>query len=147
MISHNAADSQSEKSGYSNAAMMVHFKGESYPLAKSAEWDGGAPEVERNIEAAFPGLTLAIKLRGTTLAALGQRFVRTSFLTLGGISVLLAGGILLTYRNVTKEIALARLKSDFGVEIRFRFQHLPRAAHSFVADPALRRDAGDGSFE
>ncbi len=113
MISHNAADSQSEKSGYSNAAMMVHFKGESYPLAKSAEWDGGAPEVERNIEAAFPGLTLAIKLRGTTLAALGQRFVRTSFLTLGGISVLLAGGILLTYRNVTKEIALARLKSDF----------------------------------
>jgi len=44
---------------------------------------------------------------------LGQRFVRTSFLILGAISLLLTGGILLTYRNVSKEVALARLKSDF----------------------------------
>jgi signal transduction histidine kinase len=65
------------------------------------------------MEGAFPGLTLAIKLRGTTLASLGQRFVRTNFLTLGALSVLLAAGILLTYRNVAKEVALARLKSDF----------------------------------
>jgi signal transduction histidine kinase len=71
------------------------------------------PEVERNMEAVFPGLTLAIKLKGTTVEALGQRFVRTSFLVLGGLSLLLAGGIFLTYRNVTKEMALARLKSDF----------------------------------
>jgi signal transduction histidine kinase len=65
------------------------------------------------MEAAFPGLTLAIKLKGTTLEELGQRFVRTSFLILGGLSLLLAGGILLTYRSVSKEMALARLKSDF----------------------------------
>jgi len=58
-------------------------------------------------------LTLAIKLKGTTLEELGQRFVRTSFLILGGLSLLLAGGILLTYRSVSKEMALARLKSDF----------------------------------
>jgi hypothetical protein len=43
----------------------------------------------------------------------GQHFVRTSFLTLGALSLLLAGGIVLTYRNVSKEMALARLKSDF----------------------------------
>jgi signal transduction histidine kinase len=58
-------------------------------------------------------LYLGMKLRGTTLAAMGQRFMRSSFLILGGLSLLLAGGILLTYRNVSKEMALARLKSDF----------------------------------
>jgi signal transduction histidine kinase len=54
-----------------------------------------------------------MKLRGTTLAAIGKHFMHTSFLTLGGLSFLLAGGIFLTYRNVSKEMALARLKSDF----------------------------------
>jgi signal transduction histidine kinase len=108
----NLAETESDKSG-SRAGMMVHIKGESDPLATSPEWDGGTPEVERNMEGAFPGLTLTIKLRGTTLASLGQRFVRTNFLTLGALSVLLAAGILLTYRNVAKEVALARLKSDF----------------------------------
>ena len=53
----------------------------------------------------FQGLTLAIKLRGTTLEALGNHFVRTSFLILGGLSLLLGGGIFLTYRNVSKEMS------------------------------------------
>src|SRR5581483_876370 len=94
-------------------AMMLHAKSELTPLAASVGWDGGVPEVERNLEAVFPGLTLAIKLRGTTLEAIGQHFARTSFLTLGALSLILAGGIVLTYRNVSKEMALARLKSDF----------------------------------
>jgi signal transduction histidine kinase len=103
-----------QEQGDSNqCAMMVHPKGETAPLAASANWDGGVPEVERNMEAALPGLTLAIKLRGTTLEAIGQHFVRTSFLTLGALSLIMAGGIVLTYRNVSKEMALARLKSDF----------------------------------
>src|SRR5205085_2763244 len=42
-----------------------------------------------------------------------EHWVHTSFLILGGLSCLLAGGIFLTYRNVSKEMALARLKSDF----------------------------------
>jgi signal transduction histidine kinase len=95
------------------AVMMVHHKSESSPLAASAGWDGGVPEVERNMDYVFPGLTLAIKTPGTTLEAIGQRFIRTSFLILGGLSLLLTGGLLLTYRNVSKEMALARLKSDF----------------------------------
>ncbi len=69
--------------------------------------------MERNLEGAFPGLTLAIKLPGTTLAALDQHFVHTSFLILGVISLLLTGGIVLTHRNISREMALARLKSDF----------------------------------
>ena len=113
LISRNLAETPSDQNGRGHAVMMLHIKGESYPLAKSAEWDGGAPEVERNLEGAFPGLTLAIKLQGTTLASLGQHFAHTSFLVLGGLSLFLAGGILLTYRNVMKEMALARLKSDF----------------------------------
>jgi signal transduction histidine kinase len=103
----------SEEGDKDQCAIMVHPKGEPTPLAASAGWDGGVPEVERNMEAVFPGITLGIKLRGTTLEAIGQHFVRTSFLTLGALSLVLAGGILLTYRNVSKEMALARLKSDF----------------------------------
>jgi signal transduction histidine kinase len=101
------------QNGPSHAVMMLHPKSESTPLAASAGWDGGIPEVERNLEGAFPGLALAIKLHGTTLEAIGQRFVRTSFIILGGLSLLLAGGLVLTHRNVSKEMALARLKSDF----------------------------------
>src|SRR4029077_12459826 len=101
------------QNGATRAAMMLHPKSESTPLAASAGWDGRLPEVERNLEGAFPGLALAIKLHGTTLEAIGQRFVRTSFLILGGLSLLLAGGLVLTHRNVSKEMALARLKSDF----------------------------------
>jgi signal transduction histidine kinase len=92
---------------------MVHIKGDSEYLAACTDWDGGKPEVERPMEGAFPGLVLAMKLRGTTLAAMGQHFARINFLILGGLSLLLAGGILITYRNVNREMALARLKSDF----------------------------------
>jgi signal transduction histidine kinase len=43
----------------------------------------------------------------------GQHFIRMEFMILGGLSLLLACGILITYRNVNREVALARLKSDF----------------------------------
>ncbi len=109
VMSRNVAEAQTDK----NTVIMVHGKSESSPLAACDGWDGGTPEVERNMEAVFPGLALGIKLRGTTLAAIGQHFFRSSFLTLAGLSLVLACGIALTYRNVSKEMALARLKSDF----------------------------------
>src|SRR5215467_8794765 len=109
IMSRNVAEEQTDK----NAVIMVRGKGDSTPLAFGSGWDGGEPEVERNMESVFPGLVLSMKLRGTTLAALGKHFMHTSFLILGGLSFLLAGGIFLTYRNVSKEMALARLKSDF----------------------------------
>jgi len=109
VMSRNVAEAQTDK----NAVIMVRGKSESNPLAACEGWDGGAPEVERNMEAVFPGLALGIKLRGTTLAAIGQRFFRSSLLGLVGLSLVLACGIVLTYRNVFKEMALARLKSDF----------------------------------
>jgi len=109
VMSRNVAEAQTDK----NAVIMVRGKSDSTPLAYGTGWDSGNAEVERNMESVFPGLVLGMKLRGTTLAAMGQHFMHTSFLTLGGLSFLLAGGIFLTYRNVTKEMALARLKSDF----------------------------------
>jgi signal transduction histidine kinase len=110
VITRNVSDTQTDRN---HAVMMLRGKYESAALAQSSGWDGGAPEAERNLEGAFPGLTLAIKLRGTTLAAIGERFAHISFLTLAALSLVLAGGIVLTYRSVTKEMALARLKSDF----------------------------------
>src|SRR5207248_7701386 len=109
VMSRNVAEAQTDK----NTVIMVHGKSESSPLAACDGWDGGTPEVERNMEAVFPGLALGIKLRGTTLAAIGQHFFRSSFLSLAGLSLVLACGIALTYRNVSKEMALAKLKSDF----------------------------------
>ena len=106
----NASDSTRERS---HAVMMIHPRMESSAIAASAGWDGGEPEVERNMEGAFPGLVLAMKMRGTTLAAMGKHFALTSYGILGALSLLLAGGLALTYRNVSKEIALARVKSDF----------------------------------
>jgi len=54
--------------------------------------DGGTPEVERNLEGAFQGLTLAIKCEEVTIAAIGERFARMSLLTLAALSLVLAGG-------------------------------------------------------
>lgn len=104
---------QEEEGEKNHVVMMIHPKNESTPLATSVGWDGGDPEVERNMEGAFPGLTMAVKLPGTTLAAMEQRFVRTDFMVLGAITLLLAAGIVLTHRNISREMALAKLKSDF----------------------------------
>ncbi|HEV2117461.1 MAG TPA: HAMP domain-containing sensor histidine kinase [Terriglobales bacterium] len=102
-----------DKASSNRAGVMVHLKGDPDFLAACTDWDGGKPEVEHTMEGVFPDLVLAMKLRGTTLAAMGQHFIRMEFLILGGLSLLLACGILITYRNVMREMALARLKSDF----------------------------------
>jgi signal transduction histidine kinase len=104
---------QEEKGEKNHVAIMIRPKYDYTPYVASAGWDGGKPEVERNMEGAFPQLTLAIKLPGTTLAAMEQRWVRTDFTILGAITLLLAAGIVLTHRNISREMALAKLKSDF----------------------------------
>ena len=83
------------------------------PIAASKGWTEGKPEVSRNLSDAFPGLALGIKFQGTSVAALGRRWITNSLIILGVLSVLLTGGLVLTYRSVSKEVALARLKSDF----------------------------------
>jgi signal transduction histidine kinase len=93
--------------------MMVRTAKDRDPLAASICWDGGSPEVERSFEGVFPGLILGMKLRGTTFANISSHFLRTAYLILGALSLLMGGGMLLAYRNVARELALAKLKSDF----------------------------------
>jgi signal transduction histidine kinase len=83
------------------------------PLAVSAGWSTGTPEVSYNLDDPFRGLALGIKFQGTTAEAISRRWVLQSFLILGVLSVLMISGLVLTYRSVNKEVALARLKSDF----------------------------------
>ncbi len=95
------------------AAMMLYARAyDADPIAVSSNYDGGKPEVQRVLDS-LPGLSLGIKYRGTSIAAMSDRFLRTNYAVLGGLSLLMAAGILLTYRNVKREVALAKLKSDF----------------------------------
>lgn len=104
----NEADPSHPKKG-----LMVRTERDDYPFATSMYWDGGAPEVERPFENAFPMMILGIKLRGTTIADISAHWIRTNFLILGALSLLMGAGMVLTYRNVARELALAKLKSDF----------------------------------
>ena len=113
-----AANAGMFDSGPARLAMMVypadHEGGhEDKPLATSAGWGKGKPEVTRNLDDVFRGLALGIKFQGTSADAIGRRWVLQSFLILGVLSLLMIGGLVLTYRSVSKEMALARLKSDF----------------------------------
>ncbi len=83
------------------------------PLAATTGWGEGKPEVSRRFEDVFRGLALGIKYQGTSAEALGENWVRHSFLILGILSLLITGGLVLTKHVVSKEMALARLKSDF----------------------------------
>jgi signal transduction histidine kinase len=83
------------------------------PLIATAGWGDGKPEVMRKMDDVFRGLTLGIKFQGTSVEAMGRNFVRRSFILLCILSLLTIGGLLLTKHVVSKEMALARLKSDF----------------------------------
>lgn len=83
------------------------------PLAISEGWGSGKPEVSQTLDDPFRGLAMGIKFQGTTAEAIGNRFVVQSVTILGVLSLLMISGLVLTYRSVNKQVALARLKSDF----------------------------------
>jgi signal transduction histidine kinase len=93
--------------------IMIRKEKEQAPLAASLCWDGGAPEVERGFDSVFPGLILGIRPHGTTIADISKHWMRLAFLSLGALSLLMGGGMLFAYRSVARELALAKLKSDF----------------------------------
>ncbi len=94
-------------------AMTIRKAKEETPLAASICWDGGVPEVERNISSVFPMLVLGIRPQGTTVADISHQYTRIAFMALGGLSLLIGVGMIFAYRNVSSELALAKLKSDF----------------------------------
>jgi signal transduction histidine kinase len=94
-------------------SIMIRTARDPSTLAASACWGGAKPEVERPFDDVFHGLILGIGLHGTTIADMSRRFARQQFLILGALSLLMGAGIVLMYRNVSRELALAKLKSDF----------------------------------
>lgn len=115
MFEELVAQKMSEDRGNPLAMMVSDHGGDQGDslLAASAGWGKGKPEVSRNLDDVFRGLTLGIKFQGTSADAIAGRWVQQSFLILGVLSLLMIGGLALTYRSVSKEMALARLKSDF----------------------------------
>jgi signal transduction histidine kinase len=84
------------------------------PLAMTAGWDEDSkPEVMRKFDDIFRGLALGIKFQGTSVEELGRQWMHQSFLILGFLSLMITGGLVVTKHIVSKEMALARLKSDF----------------------------------
>jgi signal transduction histidine kinase len=94
-------------------AMTVRKAKEETPLAASICWDGGVPEVERSFSGVFPMLVLGIRPQGTTIADISHGITRLAFMALGALSLLIGAGMIFAYRNVSSELALAKLKSDF----------------------------------
>jgi signal transduction histidine kinase len=97
--------------------MMIHPSKDSTPWLTSGNWDGANPEAERTFQYVFPEMTLAIKYQGMTVASIGERFLRYNYIVLAALSLLMVGGIFLTYRNISKEMNLARQKSDFVANV------------------------------
>ncbi len=106
-------DQNQGDSTHPRTAFMVRTEKDDFPLAASASWDGGSAEVERAFQDVFSGLILGIKLRGNTIANISAHLLRTHFLVLGALSLLMGAGMFFTYRSVARELALAKLKSDF----------------------------------
>jgi signal transduction histidine kinase len=109
---------RSAEGGGNPTAMIIYpvemdGEHETKPLIMTAGWGDGKPEVMRKMDDVFKGLMLGIKFQGISVEAMGRNFVRRSFILLCILSLLIIGGLVLTKHVVSKEMALARLKSDF----------------------------------
>jgi signal transduction histidine kinase len=98
-------------------AMMVRPQKSSTPWVTSSNWDGGKSEMDRPLGEIFQGMVLAIKYPGITIDEIGARFLRYNYFVLAALSLVMAGGVFLTYRNISREMKLARLKSDFVANV------------------------------
>jgi signal transduction histidine kinase len=106
-------DQNPNDTSHQQPGIMIRKVKDQAPFAASLCWNGGAPEVERPFGSVFPDLVLGIRPHGTTIAEISNHWTRLAFLTLGALSLLMGGGMLFAYRSVARELALAKLKSDF----------------------------------
>jgi signal transduction histidine kinase len=117
MLEDSLAEKVADEGG--NPVAMIVYAGdaegmsEMKPVAVTSGWGDGKPEVSRKFDGIFQGLSLGIKYQGTSVKQLGEKWVHRSFLILGILSLLIIGGLVLTKHMVSKEMAVAKLKSDF----------------------------------
>jgi signal transduction histidine kinase len=97
--------------------MMIHPSKDPTPWVTSGNWDGAKAEAERTFQWVLPDLTVAIKYQGLTVADMASRFARWNYIVLAALAVFMVAGIWLTYRNISREMNLARLKSDFVANV------------------------------
>ena len=117
MLAGSINDKSKDQTG-NQLAMMIYRSDtpegkELSPIVATAGWDNGKPEVTRKMDDVFRGLSLAIKYQGVSVEALGATWMRRSFMILGFLSVMIIAGLVLTKHMVGKEMAVAKLKSDF----------------------------------
>jgi hypothetical protein len=105
------------RSDASPPAMMVRPLKSSAPWITSSSWDGGRPEMERPLGDIFQGMVFGIKYPGTTIDEIGAKILRNNYIILAALSLVMAGGVFLAYRNISREMKLARLKSDFVANV------------------------------
>jgi signal transduction histidine kinase len=108
------SDKMVEQGGNPIAMSMFPAESEVFkPFVASEGWNDGKPEISKKFDEIFRGLALGIRYQGTSVKELGETWMHRSFLILGILSLILVGGLFLTKRVLGKEMALARLKSDF----------------------------------
>lgn len=98
-------------------ALMVHASHDYTPWVASANWNDGKPEVERAFMDVLPGFVAGIKYPDKTIADIGTNFLHYNYTVLAALSIFMIAGILLTYRNISREMKLAKLKSDFVANV------------------------------
>ena len=115
MLDDFVKEKNAEESGNSRAMIIYRADqmDEIKPMVATAGWGEGKPEVTRKLDDVFRGLALGIKFQGTSAEAMGQTWIRNSFIILGFLSLMIIGGLVLTKHMVSKEMAVAKLKSDF----------------------------------
>jgi signal transduction histidine kinase len=117
MLDEFVKDKNGEQSG--NTRAMIIYRADQMdvreikPIVATAGWGEGKPEVTRKLDDVFRGLALGIKFQGTSVEAMGHIWIRNSFIILGFLSLMIIGGLVLTKHMVSKEMAVAKLKSDF----------------------------------
>lgn len=110
------ADKMAEQGGYRIAMSILPMDTEGRlgkTFVESPGWDEGKPEAARKLDEGFRGLGLGIRFQGTSIKELGESWMHRSFWILGILSLMIIGGLVLTRHMVSKEMALAKLKSDF----------------------------------
>ncbi|PYS75048.1 MAG: sensor histidine kinase [Acidobacteria bacterium] len=117
MLDDFVKEKNAEQSGNSRAMMIYRADQmdgrEIKPMVATVGWGEGKPEVTRKLDDVFHGLALGIKFEGTSVEAMGHTWIRNSFIILGFLSLMIVGGLVLTKHMVSKEMAVAKLKSDF----------------------------------
>lgn len=117
LLKESVSDKAADEGGTPIAMIVYPIEVDSWsdvkPLAVTSGWGEGKPEVMRKLDDPFRGLAIGVKFQGTSVEQLGEKWVHRSFMILGILSLLTLGGLVLTKHMVSKEMAVAKLKSDF----------------------------------